>query len=196
MDSQNTKTVIQTEKSSLKLIKHNYKELIEKIIEEIQGKLEVKPEIIVYGKVCNQNRNIAFYSNDSIGYHYSNRLLRSKPLTNNLLILLNHINEKFNSDFNGILINQYMNGCDYISAHSDDETNLGKIGVVALSYGAQRTFRVRNKNTKKIVANVHTKDDEILIMDGDFQKEFTHEIPIQKKIKNMRYSFTFRKHTI
>ena len=67
MDSQNTKTVILTERSSLKLIKHNYKELIEKIIEEIKGKLEVKPEIIVFGKVCNQNRNIAFYSNDSIG---------------------------------------------------------------------------------------------------------------------------------
>lgn len=188
--------VIQTEKSSLKLIKHNYKELIEKIIEEIQGKLKVKPEIIVYGKVCNQNRNIAFYSNDSIGYHYSNRLLRSKPLTDNLFILLNHINEKFNSDFNGILINQYMNGSDYIGAHSDDETNLGTIGVVALSYGAQRNFRVRNKNNRKIVANVDTKDDEILVMDGDFQKEFTHEIPIQKKIKNMRYSFTFRKHII
>lgn len=188
--------VIQTERSSLKLIKHNYKELIEKIIEEIQGNLEVKPEIIVFGKVCNQNRNIAFYSNDSIGYNYSNRLLRSKPLTSNLLILLNHINDKFKSDFNGILINQYMNGSDYIGAHSDDETNLGTIGVVALSYGAQRNFRIRNKNNKKIVANVDTKDDEILIMDGDFQKEFTHEIPIQKKIKGMRYSFTFRKHTI
>ena len=188
--------VIQTERSSLKLIKHNYKELIEKIIEEIQGKLKVKPEIIVFGKVCNQNRNIAFYSNDSIGYHYSNRLLRSKPLTVNLQMLLNYINEKFNSDFNGILINQYMDGNDYISAHSDDETNLGTIGVVSLSYGAKRNFRVRNKNTRKIVANVDTKDNEILVMDGDFQKEFTHEIPIQKKIKGIRYSFTLRKHTI
>ena len=138
--------VIQTQRSSLKLIKHNYKELIEKIIEEIKEKLEVKPEIIVFGKVCNQNRNIAFYSNDSIGYHYSNRLLRSKPLTVNIQMLLNYINEKFNSDFNGILINQYMDGNDYISAHSDDETNLGTIGVVALSYGAQRNFRIRNSS--------------------------------------------------
>ena len=188
--------VIQTQRSSLKLIKHNYKELIEKIIEEIKEKLEVKPEIIVFGKVCNQNRNIAFYSNDSIGYHYSNRLLRSKPLTVNIQMLLNYINEKFNSDFNGILINQYMDGNDYISAHSDDETNLGTIGVLSLSYGAIRNFRIRNKKDKKIVANIDTKDDELILMDGDFQKEFTHEIPIQKKIKGIRYSFTFRKHTI
>ena len=188
--------VIKTQKSALKLIKHNYKELIEKIIEEIAGQLNERPEIIVYGKVCNQNRNIGFYSNTSIGYYYSNKLLRSIPLTSNLVKLLDYINTQFNSDFNGILINEYINGTDYIGAHSDDETNLGSVGVVALSYGVTRNFRIRNKNTKKIVANVDTKDDEILVMDGDFQKEFTHEIPIQKKIKGIRYSFTFRKHTI
>ena len=33
-------------------------------------------------------------------------------------------------------------------------------------------------------------------MGGDFQKEFTHEIPIEKKIKLPRYSFTLRKHLI
>ena len=31
-------------------------------------------------------------------------------------------------------------------------------------------------------------------MAGDFQKEFTHEIPAEKKIKEGRISFTFRKH--
>ena len=31
-------------------------------------------------------------------------------------------------------------------------------------------------------------------MTGDFQNEFTHEIPIEKNIKDIRYSFTFRKH--
>jgi len=31
-------------------------------------------------------------------------------------------------------------------------------------------------------------------MGGDFQKEFLHEIPVQKKIKEPRFSFTFRKH--
>ena len=33
-------------------------------------------------------------------------------------------------------------------------------------------------------------------MHGDFQKEFLHEIPIEKKKTNSRYSFTFRKHLI
>lgn len=33
-----------------------------------------------------------------------------------------------------------------------------------------------------------------MIMAGDFQKEFTHEIPMEKKKKNPRISFTFRRH--
>ena len=33
-------------------------------------------------------------------------------------------------------------------------------------------------------------------MGGEFQKEFTHEIPIERKVKNVRWSFTFRKHLI
>ena len=31
-------------------------------------------------------------------------------------------------------------------------------------------------------------------MGGFFQTLYTHEIPIQKKVKGYRYSFTFRKH--
>ena len=33
-------------------------------------------------------------------------------------------------------------------------------------------------------------------MAGNFQKEFTHEIPIQKKVSDERISFTFRKHLV
>ena len=36
----------------------------------------------------------------------------------------------------------------------------------------------------------------ILHMGGDFQKLYTHEIPIQKKNKEPRISFTFRKHNM
>lgn len=191
MDS---KTIIQTEKSSLKTIIHDYKKLIEKCIAEIEDKLDIDPEIFVYGKKCHQHRNVGFFSNKSIGYNYSKKLQLSKPLTNSLDILLNSINEKFNSDFNGILINKYKDGCDSIGAHSDDEEGLSNVGVLSISYGSTRNFRIRDKKTKKIICNLNTNDEEIIIMDGDFQKEFLHEIPAQKKIKEPRYSFTFRKH--
>jgi len=34
----------------------------------------------------------------------------------------------------------------------------------------------------------------MLQMKGEFQKEFTYEIPVEKKVKTKRISFTFRKH--
>ena len=54
--------------------------------------------------------------------------------------LLDIINKTLHSDFNGILVNKYMNGNDYIGAHSDDESGLDKVGVVSISYGAERIF--------------------------------------------------------
>jgi hypothetical protein len=33
-------------------------------------------------------------------------------------------------------------------------------------------------------------------MGGDFQKEFTHEVPIEKKVREGRYSLTFRQHLL
>jgi alkylated DNA repair dioxygenase AlkB len=71
---------------------------------------------------------------------------------------------------------------------------LDKSGVVAISYGATRKFRIRDKITKEIVVDIPTLSNNIMHMGGDFQKEFTHEIPIEKTVKDARYSFTFRNH--
>ena len=133
--------------------------------------------------------HVGFFSNNSIGYKYLNKIQKSKNLTPYLKQLLDKINEKFNSDFNGILINRYDDVTQYIGSHSDNETGLGNIGVLSLSYGAIRNFRIRNKKDKKIVANIDTKDDELILMDGDFQKEFTHEIPIKKKNRRNKVFF-------
>ena len=171
--------------------------LIENSILSISDKLIVNPQIFVYGRKCNQHRSIVFFSNSSSGYKYSGQIANSQPLTAELLILLEYINNLFKSEFNGILINKYINGNDYIGAHSDDESNLDNIGVISISYGYPRIFRIRNKYTKKIVKDIITSNDKIIHMGGDFQKEFTHEIPKVKtsdSLDTTRYSITFRKH--
>jgi alkylated DNA repair dioxygenase AlkB len=171
-----------------------YNEIIKKCVEEIQFELNVNPPIIVFGKTAIQHRSIGFFSDTSIGYYYSNKLEKSKKLTKNLKILLEKINKYFDTNYNGILINKYNDGNDYIGSHSDDETCLDKNGVVCMSYGAVRKFRIRDKITNKVVIDIPTLTNNIIQMSGDFQKEFKHEIPIEKKIKDVRYSFTFRKH--
>lgn len=121
----------------------------------------------------------------------------SKPLTKSMSELLEIVNNEICAEFNGILVNKYMDGNDYISAHSDDESGLDSIGVISISYGAERIFRIRNKETKQSICDEITKHCGILHMGGEkFQKLYTHEIPIQRNIKEPRYSFTFRKHII
>lgn len=189
-------SLIRTDKSSLNVYQFDDLDLIKECINDIDDKLLINPPIRVFNKPAIQHRAIGFFSNTSIGYHYSNQLARSQPLTDNLEILLDKINKKFSVEFNGILVNKYFNGNDYISSHSDDEKNLTKAGVVAISYGAVRKFRIRDKKTNKIVKDIPTSQNYIIQMAGDFQKEFKHEIPIEKKIKDVRYSFTFRKHLV
>jgi alkylated DNA repair dioxygenase AlkB len=173
------------------------KELLDQCILYVEPQLEERPEIIIYGKPCKQARNVGFFSDESIGYKYSKKLMRSKPLSKCMTDLLVIINKMMGAEFNGVLVNKYMNGSDYISAHSDDETSLDTtIGVVSISYGVERTFRIRNKSDKTIICDEPTTHGGILHMGGDFQKLYTHEIPMQKKIKESRISFTFRKHNI
>ena len=95
------------------------------------------------------------------------------------------------------MINKYDGGSEYLSKHSDDETGLDpRVGVVAISYGAVRKFRIRDKKTGKIVMDIPTESNKMIQMYGHFQKEFTHEIPVEKKVNGVRYSFTFRKHLV
>ena len=111
-----------------------------------------------------------------------------------ILELLKKVNNIFGTNYNGILVNKYKTGNDYISAHSDDEKNLDDVGVVAISYGATRKFRIRDKKTKKIVKDFALTSYSMLQMGGKFQQEFTHEVPIEKRITDERISFTFRRH--
>jgi hypothetical protein len=97
-------TIIKTEKSYINVYNasEEYNDLMELCIAEIIDKLLENPKIIINGKSAIQHRSIGFFSNDSIGYYYSGQLAKSQSLSENLSILLDKINIKFDSKFNGI----------------------------------------------------------------------------------------------
>lgn len=190
----NNTIIIQTPNSFLSKTTFADEGLLSRCIDDVKNNLLVNPPIQIYGKTVYQHRSIGFFSNTSIGYRYSGQIAKSQPLSSNLENLLNQVNQLYGANFNGILINRYNNGKDYIGAHSDDESNLDAIGVVAISVGQTRTFRIRTKNDKKIHTDIEMNNLDVIHMGGDFQKEFTHEIPISKKINGVRYFFTFRMH--
>ncbi len=193
------KTLIKTDNSALNIyeLEPEIVALLEQSVQEVDPELDYHPEIKIFDKICHQQRSIGFYSDTSKGYNYSNSLTPSKQMKPCLRELLIYVNDKFDASFNGILINKYENGEEYIGKHSDDEKGLQpNCGVISMSFGAVRKFRIRDKNTGKIVLDVPTEPNKIIQMAGNFQKEFTHEIPVEKKVKECRYSLTFRRHLI
>ena len=184
------KSVIKTETSSLQVGMFSNFLLVEQCVKETVRLLEEKPTLKLFGKDVKQPRNMGFFSDSSIGY----KTMASKPLTPGLKEMLRIVNEMFPMGrFNGVLVNTYHDGLDNIGKHRDNEKLLSPVGVVAISYGAIRKFRLRDK-VGKIVMDVPTMSGSIMWMQGDFQQEFTHEIPVEKKVKTSRTSFTFRSH--
>lgn len=163
--------------------------------------LIVHPEIKVYGKVCHQNRSVGFFSNTSAGYKYSGQIAKAIPMDEYvwLICLMEQVNNDLGTQFNGALVNLYQDGSETIGAHSDDEKGLSNGTVASLSFGVSRIFRIKskkqNQDDKFDKYDLITEHGQLLVMEGNFQKEFTHEIPRQNKINLPRLSITFRCHT-
>ena len=195
-------TIISTETSTLKIATSFLSD--EKLAALFDNCKELEliknPKIKVFGKEAIMHRSVGFFSDESDGYKYSGQMAQSQPLPKFLKKLLKRVNKMFETDFNGILVNRYEDGSDSIGAHSDDEKGLGKGGsVVGISLGAERVMRFRGKKTPLISDGKKFLDMPmphgcIFVMDGDFQKEFTHEVPVKKSVTEMRISLTFRKH--
>src|SRR3984885_5341878 len=168
------KIILNNGKSKLWIIE-NFSDDLFKFVEDIS--LHEEPPIIIMGKECRQRRNVGFFSDENEGYKYSGKIMIAESLSTIPILckLLRDVNDTLDANFNGILINQYINGEKYIGAHSDDEKGLDP------------------KNN--VLKFVH-KPCTLLVMEGNFQKDFTHEIPIEKKVKGERISFTFRHHLI
>lgn len=189
------KVHLQTEKSTLWTIEDFTPDYFE-YLNELHYRIH--PQIKVFGKIGIQHRDVAFFSDVSKGYKYSGTFEPAIPFEGYEFLkqLMDEINKSLKTEFNSILCNRYNSGEDYVGSHSD-ETNVLSNGVVAaLSYGAIRTFRIKDKITGKILVDVETLPNSLLVMDGNFQNEFKHEITKSLKIKELRISLTFRKHLV
>lgn len=163
-----------------------------------------RPEIVVFMRTCRQQRDVGFFrvppTADGMSvapYEYSNQQALAQDMPDWLVELMESVNADLGTSFNAVLVNHYADGSQYISKHRDSEKGLvPKSPVAAISVGATRTFRVREWPTGKKVADVPMPDGSLLVMLGPFQKMYTHEVPIEKKIKGERYSITFREHKL
>ncbi len=151
-----------------------------------------KDEVIIFGKHITTKRNVAWYGDSEYLYTYSNTTKRALTWTKELSELKQIVEEHTETRFNSCLLNLYHDGNEGMGWHSDDEKPLGKNNTIAsLSFGAERKFSFKNKQTKQTVSFV-LEHGSLLIMKDATQTNWLHSLPKSKNITQARINLTFR----
>lgn len=147
-------------------------------------------------------RLVAWHGDEGIGYRYSGIEHPAKPWTEPLAIIHERVCETFGGPVpNGVLLNYYRDGNDSIGRHADREDDLVPGSTIfGVSLGETRRIRFRRmdpdvsddgKRTWPTV-DLDLEDGSILLMYGDCQRTWTHEIKKQRDLSGERISLTFR----
>jgi hypothetical protein len=86
----------------------------------------------------------------------------------------------------------YRDGKDSISWHTDAEKELGKNPIIAsVNFGATRKFQLRHIETKEKL-EIDLSNGSLLIMQGELQHFWQHQVPKTNSLISERINLTFR----
>ncbi len=151
-------------------------------------------DITVFGKTYKQPRLTALYCETNQTYSYSNITMHPEAFTSNLLDIKSKV-EKFSDEkFNTLLINLYRDGNDSNGWHADNEKELGKNPVIAsVSFGEERPFHFKHRRLKNERHKLNLEHGSLLLMKGEMQHYWLHQIAKTKKKIEPRINLTFRR---
>jgi len=158
-------------------------------LKDIEWKQE---KMNMYGKEILFPRLTAWYGDNDKPYTFSGITLRPNEWTEVLTQIKMKIETKTTAIFNSVLLNLYRNGNDSISWHTDAEKELGVNPVIAsVNFGATRKFQLKHTETKEKI-ELELTHGSLLIMQGELQHFWKHQVPKTKKEVKERINLTFR----
>ena len=150
-------------------------------------------DIKIFGKTYKQPRLTALYANNSKPYSYSNITMQPTLFTTELQQIKIDIEQEVAHKFTSVLLNRYRDGNDSNGWHADNEKELGMNPVIAsLSLGESRPFHFKHRNIKEERHKINLNHGSLLIMKGDMQHHWLHQIAKTKKLIGERINLTFR----
>jgi alkylated DNA repair dioxygenase AlkB len=149
--------------------------------------------IKVFGKTYLQPRLTALYANNLNSYTYSNITMYPLMFTDDLLEIKSAIENEIDTTFTSCLANLYRNGQDSNGWHADNEKELGNQPIIAsVTFGTERIFHFKHKKDKTLKTKLLLKHGSLLVMKGDTQNYWLHQLPKTKKRIAERINLTFR----
>jgi alkylated DNA repair dioxygenase AlkB len=162
-------------------------------LQNLKENIDWKQESInMYGKQVNFPRLTAWYGDNDKPYSFSGITLTPKDWTKELLEIKEKIEPLSKVQFNSVLLNRYRSRNDSISWHTDAEKELGINPVIAsVNFGATRNFQLRHINTKEKL-EIKLTNGSLLIMQGELQHFWQHQVPKTSQNVTERINLTFR----
>ncbi len=150
-------------------------------------------EIRVYGKLYPQPRLTALYGKNNRPYSYSGIVMQPLPFNKTLSDIEKKIAAIAPVKFTSCLLNFYRDGKDSNGWHSDDEKELGENPVIAsVSLGQSRYFHLRHRKLRDLKYKLLLEHGSLLLMSGQTQHYWHHQIPKTNKRIGERINLTFR----
>ena len=190
-------TLIKTDTSFLRQIDFSKNALIillacDLIKSKFEENLKVK---ILGGKKYTLDKKTIFLSNSIGNYNIMGQRFESHPFQCGFETILKIINEYFDTNFNGIIIDKYENGNHYTEPYSDYESYMNKNDVLILTSGNgfNRKMRIRERKTNIIVKDILMETNHVIQMGGEFQNDYKYEILADENVRNSITTLTFKK---
>jgi len=150
-------------------------------------------DISIFGKPYKQPRLTALYADNKLPYTYSNITMHPHVFTKELLAIKSKVESVINANFTTCLLNLYRNGQDSNGWHADNEKELGMNPVIAsVSFGAERLFKLKHREFKDLKKDLVLQNGSLLLMKGETQQKWLHQIPKTKRKVGERINLTFR----
>ena len=150
-------------------------------------------EIMMYGKHIVTGRKVVWYGDRNYPYRYSHKTRTALPWTRELREIKAVAEKMTGISYNSCLLNLYENGSQGLGWHRDDEKELQEGAAIAsVSFGAERRFDMRH-DVRKEKVSVLLEHGSLLLMRGDTQKHWKHQVPKSVKISAPRVNLTFRR---
>lgn len=163
---------------------------LEQLIAQVQWS---QPQLFIHGRWLPVPRLTAWYGEPQARYRYSGVNHEPLPWTPLLAAIRARLEQHCGSRFNAVLLNYYRDGQDSMGWHSDDEAELGVEPVIAsLSLGGARRFDLRRQGTTRIAHSLTLGHGSLLVMGGQTQHYWQHQIAKTRKPCAPRLNLTFR----
>lgn len=162
------------------------------LLEELPLRVE---EVVVFGKRHPTPRRTSWHGDPGCAYAYSGRRFEPAPWTPGLVAIRDRLEALEGIGFNSVLANHYRDGSDAMSAHADDEPELGPsrddVRIASVSLGAPRRFVLAHRATRER-HEWSLGDGSVLVMGGPLQREWVHRVPRTRRAVGPRLNLTFR----